>query len=204
MANFHNHPRIRRRNYEYPRLMPSDIKRYMSLPNGYRHSLSWSIDGGIVLEFDAITTPYGLDLKGSKGFQQLIPTAWTKLKNGARQWWLCPECRRRCGVLYFDNGFGCRHCIKPAYECQNGSRTDYLARKIRELCTNVLGIQNASDDVLCSIYDLSEHEHLLKNRYSNICERIQKLQAELASNVNTISRLKPLRVGPCKPYRPVR
>ena len=117
MANFHNHPRIRRRNYEYPRLMPSDIKRYMSLPNGYRHSLSWSIDGGIVLEFDAITTPYGLDLKGSKGFQQLIPTAWTKLKNGARQWWLCPECRRRCGVLYFDNGFGCRHCIKPAYEC---------------------------------------------------------------------------------------
>jgi len=183
MANFHNHPRIRRRNYEYPRLIPSDIKKYMSPPNGCRHPLSWSINGQLVLELDATTTPYGLDLKDSKGFQQLIPTAWTKLKNGTRQWWLCPECRRRCGVLYFDNGFGCRHCIKPAYECQNGSRTDYLARKIRELCTNVLGIQNASDDVLCSIYDLSEHEHLLKNRYSNICKRIQTLQAELASHM---------------------
>jgi len=51
------------------------------------------------------------------------------------------------------------------------------------LCTKLLGIQNASDDVLCSIYDLSEHEHLLKNRYSNICERIQTLQAELASHI---------------------
>ena len=152
-------------------------------PHGFRRPLPWLINAQLVLELDAPTAPYGPDLKGSKGFQQLIPTAWTKLKNGARQWWLCPECRRRCGVLYFDNGFGCRHCIKPAYECQNGSRTDYLAKKIRELCTNVLGIQNASDDVLCSIYDLSEHEHLLKNRYSNICERIQTLQAELASHI---------------------
>ncbi len=64
MANFHNHPRIRRRNYEYPRLMPSDIKKYMSLPNGFGHPLSWSINDQLVLELGAITTPYGLDLKG--------------------------------------------------------------------------------------------------------------------------------------------
>ena len=183
MANFHNHSRIRRRNYEYPRLMPPDIKNYMSQPNGFRRALSWSINDQLVLELDSITTPYGLDLKGSKRFQQLIPTGWSKLKNGSRQWWLCPECRRRCGVLYFDNGFACRLCIKPAYECQNGSRTDYLARKIRDLSVRVLGIQNASDDVICSIYDSSEHERLLKNRYSNICEQIQTLQAELVSHV---------------------
>ena len=183
MANFHNHSRIRRRNYEYPRLMPPDIKNYMSQPNGFRRPLSWSINDQLVLELDSITTPYGLDLKGSKGFQQLIPTGCSKLKNGSRQCWLCPECRRRCGVLYFDNGFACRLCIKPAYECQNGSRTDYLAMKIRDLSVRVLGIQNASDDVICSIYDSSEHERLLKNRYSNICEQIQALQAELVSHV---------------------
>ena len=55
--------------------------------------------------------------------------------------------------------------------------------KIRELCTKLLGLQNPSDDVLGSIYDLPESEHLFKNRYSNICERIQTLQSELASHV---------------------
>jgi hypothetical protein len=179
MANFHNHPRIRRRNYEYPRLIPSDIKKYMSAPNGCRHPLSWSINGKLVLELDATTTPYGLDLKGSNGFQQLIPTTWTKLKNGSRQWWLCPECGRRCGVLYFDNGFGCRHCIKPAYECQNGSRTDYLARKIRELRAKAFKQSESDHDLLESSHTMPDGVPLIKNKRVKVQQRIQALQSEL-------------------------
>ena len=183
MANFHNHPCIRRRNYEYPRLMPSDIKTYMSPPNGYRYSLSWSINGKLVLELDAITTPYGLDLKGSKDFQQLIPTSWTKLKNGSRQWWLCPECRRRCGVLYFDNGFACRHCIKPAYECQNGSRSDYLARKIRELRSKAWCCEGNHEDALEPLYSLKRPAHLSGSQYHSVCQRVTRYQLELSASL---------------------
>jgi len=183
MANFHNHPCIRRRNYEYPRLMPSDIKTYMSPPNGYRYSLSWSINGKLVLELDAITTPYGLDLKGSKDFQQLIPTSWTKLKNGSRQWWLCPECRRRCGVLYFDNGFACRHCIKPAYECQNGSRSDYLARKIRELRSKAWCCEGNNEDALEPLCSLTRPAHMSDSQYHSVSQRVSKYQLELSASL---------------------
>lgn len=179
MANFHNHPRIRCRNYEYPRLMPSDIKKYMSPPNGNRHPLSWSINGQLVLELDATTTPFGLDLKGSKGFQQLIPTAWTKLKNGSRQWWLCPKCCYRCGVLYFDNGFACRHCTKPAYECQNGSRGDYLARKIVELRCRTWGSDIDNDDLLESIYTMPRPKNLSDSKFKSQCQRVVRYQLEL-------------------------
>ena len=146
-------------------------------PNGFRRPLSWSINDQLVLELDSITTPYCLDLKGSKGFQQLVPTSWTKLKNGYRQWWLCPRCRRRCGVLYFDNGFACSLCIKPAYECQNGSRTDYLARKIRDLSVRVLGLLDGyGDDVIGGINSLPKTSHLSGSRQLANCQKIEKLQ----------------------------
>ena len=183
MANFHNHPRIRRRNYEYPRLMPSDIKRYMSQSNGFRHPLSWSINDQLVLELDAITTSYGLDLKGSKGFQQLIPTVWSKLKNGSRQWWLCPACRRQCGVLYFDNGFACSHCIKPAYECQNGSRTDYLAMKIRELRSKAWGCEGNNDDALEPLCSFTRLAHMSDSQYQAVSQRVGKYQLELSQAI---------------------
>ena len=183
MANFHNHPRIRRRNYEYPRLMPSDIKRYMSQSNGFRRPLSWSINDQLVLELDAITTSYGLDLKGSKGFQQLIPTVWSKLKNGSRQWWLCPACRRQCGVLYFDNGFACSHCIKPAYECQNGSRTDYLAMKIRELRSKAWGCEDNNDDAFESLCSLTRPAHMSDSQYHSVCQRVMICQLELSHSI---------------------
>ena len=183
MANFHNHPRIRCRNYEYPRLIPSDIKRYLSLPNGSRHSLSWSKNGQLVLKLHAITTSYGLYLKSCKGFQQLILTTWTKLKNGSRQWWLCPECHNRCSLLYFDNGFACRHCIKPAYECQNGSRGDYLARKIRELRFKAWGNDIDNDDVLESIYTMPRPKNLSDSQYHFVCQRVTRYQLELCSSL---------------------
>jgi len=100
MANFYNHPRTRPRNYHYPRLVTSDIKRYMSVPYGSKHHLSWSTSGQLVLEFEAITTPYGLGLTGFEGFQQLIPTALTKLRSGSRQWWLCPEWSKLLGLSW--------------------------------------------------------------------------------------------------------
>ena len=181
MANFHNHPRIRRRNYEYPRLMPSDIKMYMSPPNGYRHSLSWSINDQLVLELDGTNTPYGLDLKSSNGLQQLIPTAWTKLKNGSRQWWVCPKCCRRCGVLYFSRGFACRHCVQPAYDCQNGARGDYLARKIRDLRSKVFGCSEGCEDVLETMCSIDTPSSLSDIQYRVICQKIAKLQIELGS-----------------------
>ena len=86
--------------------------------------------------------------------------------------WLCPECLRRFGVLYFDNEFGCWHCIKPAYECQNGSGSDYLARKIRELRSKAWGCDVNTYDVLEFIYTMYKPENLSDSQYQLVYQRV--------------------------------
>lgn len=57
------------------------------------------------------------------------------LKGGyKRWWWTCPNCGRRCGVLYLPPGavkFACRSCHNLTYRsCQESNKTNFLARLI--------------------------------------------------------------------------
>ena len=58
---------------------------------------------------------------------------------GDRNWFLCPGCNSRCGVLYAVGvGFGCRSCKKVSYQCQSGGPEDRLAYKFNKLESELL------------------------------------------------------------------
>jgi hypothetical protein len=61
---------------------------------------------------------------------QHIPVQWTRCTyGGARPWFTC-SCGRRCGKLYYGNGFlGCRSCGEMIYESQRRSRRGRLHLK---------------------------------------------------------------------------
>ena len=53
--------------------------------------------------------------------QYLIRLDWTRCHLGGRRpWFICPECGRRCALLYSDEGsqFACRECLDLGYETQ--------------------------------------------------------------------------------------
>lgn len=53
---------------------------------------------------------------------------------GARHWFHCPTCRRRCEVLYLRFGrFACRHCNRVAYTSQRGAPLDRLQHKLEKM-----------------------------------------------------------------------
>ncbi|PHR93641.1 MAG: hypothetical protein COA69_03090 [Robiginitomaculum sp.] len=53
---------------------------------------------------------------------------------GTRKWFLCPDCDKRVGILYWQDHFKCRHCTKlhyvSQYQCER-TRLFARARKIR-------------------------------------------------------------------------
>jgi hypothetical protein len=63
---------------------------------------------------------------------------------GARAWWRCPSCKRRCGVLYGppDGGkFSCRRCLSLGYASDTEDKFDRMERKQRKL-EAALGVHN--------------------------------------------------------------
>jgi hypothetical protein len=55
--------------------------------------------------------------KNQRSFIQLVRT--TCNYGGSREWFLCPFCSKRVGILYVDkDDFKCRHCLKLSYWSQ--------------------------------------------------------------------------------------
>jgi hypothetical protein len=54
---------------------------------------------------------------------------------GTRNWFLCPICERRCGILYshHQNDWACRICCKGRYASEVEGPIDRLYRKARKL-----------------------------------------------------------------------
>lgn len=48
---------------------------------------------------------------------------------GARQWFTCPCCGRRCGVLYLGNRLACRTCYGLAYRVERETPHDKALRR---------------------------------------------------------------------------
>lgn len=67
-----------------------------------------------------------------------LETTWTDTNfGGQRQWFLCPNCGRRCAIIYcpdYDPRWGCRPCLKGRYACEPLSTHDrrlHAAFKVR-------------------------------------------------------------------------
>jgi len=53
---------------------------------------------------------------------------------GERAWFRCPECGRRCCLLYRrSGGFACRQCLGLAYQVEREGRQDRAARRARKI-----------------------------------------------------------------------
>ena len=54
-----------------------------------------------------------------RDIDQSVRLTWTPCHyGGERVWFQCPECGRRCGVLYLSWRVACRHCFDMVYPCQ--------------------------------------------------------------------------------------
>lgn len=125
MANTYN----RARTSDYRTLGLKQLKRYASYSVGQQFTLRW--DSDFILQLKRQADSLFVFVDKVQGYR--IPLEQTQVSFGRRWWYRCPCCERRCGVLYHHSGvFACRHCVKPAYESQNGSKIDYMAERIRK------------------------------------------------------------------------
>lgn len=66
-----------------------------------------------------------------------VTIAWTPCNmGGERPWFLCPDCRRRAGILYLNpdtERFTCRLCAQLNYECQQLTDLDWRIKQSHKL-----------------------------------------------------------------------
>lgn len=64
----------------------------------------------------------------------LIEHTRGQIGGGARRYFCCPCCRRKCDLVYLNgNSFTCRRCAGLAYASENRTRLDRAASKIFKL-----------------------------------------------------------------------
>jgi hypothetical protein len=67
---------------------------------------------------------------------------------GVRWWFQCPQCGRRCGVVYLDRNatfrWACRACRKVAYPSQREGQTGRRIRKLRKVLARAGGAFSAT------------------------------------------------------------
>lgn len=52
---------------------------------------------------------------------------------GSRKWFLCPSCRRRCGVLYVGRSIACRKCHDLVYASQYEPPRERMRRQLLKI-----------------------------------------------------------------------
>jgi hypothetical protein len=109
------------------------------------HSFSWhwarndkpSGSIGVRANRETVTLDYRLQVNGGDWSDQREVVAIERTAcrfGGARCWFHCPHCGRRCELLYMRFGrFACRHCNRISYGPQSGGRYDRLLHKFHKL-----------------------------------------------------------------------
>ena len=76
---------------------------------------------------------HGLFFEGAR-----FETTWTETAfGGQREWFLCPDCKRRCAIIYradHEPRWGCRLCLRGRYRSEHMSPKDrrlHAAFKVR-------------------------------------------------------------------------
>ena len=76
----------------------------------------------------------------------IISFTWTPCNyGGRRQWFQCPGCGRRVGLVYGGRYFRCRHCYDLTYASQQISREDRLIEKEYAIRRSMGGSNNLFD-----------------------------------------------------------
>ncbi len=126
---------------DYFRLKHKDLMQFARMGIGEQSSFKHYELATGELEVSMLITrkESSLDFRDRRKRKNLeVPLLATQLTYGWRWWVACPECERRCALLYYSNstyqhGLYCRKCLGLRYECQNGRKEGYLVRKEQEL-----------------------------------------------------------------------
>lgn len=132
--------------------------------NGRESSISYEVRLGI-----GVRLHYTCN---GKPFDYLVSVVTTPCHfGGVRYWWLCPQCGRRCRILYGGAVFVCRSCSGAYYETQ--ASKDIAVRIHNELrrLRAKLGAQSLSSDKLPP-----KPKHMHWQTYGRIAKRILQLQ----------------------------
>ncbi len=162
MANLFSHTQTRCRRSDYACLDQKLLKEQVNMPVGTKFSLRWNMGKRNYHSVLAQRIKNGLFIFTEKDRGYRIRFTQTQLSYGKRTWYQCPACGRRCALLYHAGNFACRHCVKPAYDCQNGSQTDYLLNKIIDARQDLWGKDNPLiKDLMesCRWFDKPKHLH---------------------------------------------
>lgn len=129
-------------------LLRLDIRQLRSrgrLQVGASFSWQWSMGDLTVASIHIFVGSRGLALSyrtGEHNVSQRVDFAWTACHfGGLRTWLVCPDCKRRCAVVYGVNRFGrfsCRSCMNLAYSSATETTPDRLTRKLLK-CESKLG-----------------------------------------------------------------
>lgn len=88
---------------------------------------TYAVPGGLCLLYR---------LRGAIADQMVNLSATACPFGGSRQWFQCPRCRRRAGLLYLrpdGEGFGCRHCEQVACTSQAEGELDRAWRRLAKV-----------------------------------------------------------------------
>jgi len=89
------------------------------------------------------TRPWGDDWEDVE--QRISLCYSTPHFGGARPWFVCPNCYRRCGKLYGGSRFFCRKCWGLAYESQRERPHDRMLRRVQSLRMRLGGSPSMDD-----------------------------------------------------------
>jgi hypothetical protein len=135
----------------------------------------WLRDDEPLANISIVASPHDLGLsywwaahgaEPRKVIQQIALT-WTPCRLGGRRaWFLCPDCKRRCAVVYGVHhlgGFACRRCMRLAYESEAEDAVGRLSRKLLKLEAR-LG------------EDGGKSKSMRWRTYERLCERIDTVE----------------------------
>jgi hypothetical protein len=133
------------------------LRRHGMLEPGRCGTLRWSRAGretgsiGLRCSGDAVLLSYRVaSWRGTEAedVEERVPLVRTAQPfGGERLWFACPDCGRRCAVLYGGRRFRCRLCVDAPYGSQREPAHERLLRRVQTLRARLGGDLYASLDM---------------------------------------------------------
>jgi hypothetical protein len=153
------------------RLDIRELKRLWKIEPGQTYGLVWQL-GEDQIGFGARATPNELELidrcNYTKTHLGLTKTACHY--GGSRTWFFCPDCGRRCAVLFgftSSRGFACRVCQHLAYASETEGQMDRCLRQVRKIESQFVD-------------GYRRPKWMREKTFSRLCDRVDALDARMA------------------------
>ena len=136
----HRNPNARQTTSGVPAMDVRKLKKQGALLPGQQFTWQWFRHQREVTrvvftsEHDGLLVSQELSDASISAFPLFIHLTWTHCHlGGERAWFICPECGRRCALLYLNPNIACRECHQMVYVCQREIDFARLIRRTNKL-----------------------------------------------------------------------